>query len=110
MSAVTYSLKRSDNKFEVSLHPEKSEAWFEYMNIDESNIPLFFLLLKNTVNDLISKNYKFAVQTVSTDDWDKFLKENKKWEIVSTNNVSTIIKCNLSDAIECITKGFGIDK
>ena len=72
---------------------------------------LFINLLKKSLDDLAEKQYHTFVQKVTLDDWNSFLKNNTKWQIIYQYDIyNTVdIKCSLDDALYNICQGLGLN-
>ena len=85
-------------------------VWMEYCGYEPEYIKLFINLLKTSLDDLLSKNYKTFMQKVVVDEWEIFLKKNTDWNIVNEdkNNNTIDISCSLDKAMMNICKGLGL--
>ena len=82
----------------------------EYTYIDYEYYKSYFLLLKTGIDESIKRGYKYFSQLVTIEDYNNCLKDDDRWIIKNTDNLlnTYIIQCNLTDALECICRGFGI--
>lgn len=97
----------SENLFEYEIDNTIAIMISSFM--DEDEIKLFFVLLRESVDQLKNKGCTVFRQYVTPDDWDNYLQNNSKWRIVECsefyNNV--LIECNIDDALSCIGDGLG---
>lgn len=108
MEDLDYKCKLSNNRIQYICYKENGEAHMEETYIDERIPKLFMLVLRSSVEDLANKGYKKIVQTVPTSDWQQYLQKDK-WKLRKTlaNPEFSIIECDLSEAIGCISRGLG---
>jgi hypothetical protein len=98
----------SKNRIELRYDGEK--VLCEYTNIDYEYYKSYFLLLKMGIDESIQKGYKYFSQLVTIEDYNNCLKDDDRWIITKTDNLlnTYIIECNLTNALECVCRGFGI--
>lgn len=108
-----YKCKVSKNTIEYKCYKMEKEAHMEYCFIDPNIYKSFFVVLRESIDSLKKKGYNKIVQSVSEDDWNNYLKNNNKWTIKNVvkyaNNVMYVIECDIDNALECISKGLGLN-
>jgi hypothetical protein len=75
--------------------------------IDERNIKLFFLLLKESIDNLIDNNIVYLQQYINKSDFE--LISHLDWEIISEKNNVILIQCDINKSLENIGSGLGFD-
>lgn len=112
MQRFEYKCKLSKNVIEYECNDETKEAFFEYTEFDANLPKTYFVLLRSSIDALKNKGYKYIVQKVSQEDW-RSLSQDKRWKIKNVqlieNRLYYVIICDINDAIECISKGLGVD-
>jgi hypothetical protein len=87
-------------------------------NLDEENIPMFFVLLKDAATKFINKKVKLFEQYVLESEWYDYLSNDPLWTLVNIvdnddnaedNNIA-VIRCNIEDMPVCIARGLGINE
>ena len=108
----SFQCKISQNCIEYKCNKITMEANIEYSNIDTKIPKAFFVLLRTSIDALKNKGYKYIGQLVTQDDWENFLK-NDKWTIINEIKYPTmtccVIKCEIDDALGCISRGLGLN-
>jgi hypothetical protein len=103
----------SKNHIVYTCYKNTMEAFMEFSYIDPKIPKGYFAVLRKSIDALKAKGYTKLVQTVTKDDWDKYLK-NDKWKLKDTfthpTGVCNIIECNIDDAIGCISRGLGFNQ
>ena len=107
-----YMCDNSDNIIEFEIINKLSEEINDHcvmMNtyIDEKNIKLFFLLLKESIDNLINNNITFLQQYVTKSDYDTI--KHLDWEIMCEINDIILIQCDINKALTNIGSGLGFD-
>jgi len=104
-----FHYKMSDNF--IAFEYDNESCWIERYYMDEDNVKLFYVLLKDAIVKMKKKGIKKFLQTVDLNTWDGDLKTNKAWKLLSISTYGTVdIMCNIDDAALCIAKGFKYDK
>jgi len=108
-----FSFPISENYITITYYQNKYEAHMENTFIDPSNIKIFCIILRHTIDFLTEIGCKKLAQLVTQDDWDQILCYDK-WEI--NNIVNSIdsaiyyhIECDINDALFNIGKGLGLN-
>ena len=109
---LNFNCNISKNTIEYKCYKSEKEAHIEYSNIDPDIYKSYFILLRTSIDTLKSKGYEKIVQLVTEADWRNYLK-NTKWNIrnekyLPSNDKCYVIECNIDDALECISKGLGM--
>jgi len=104
-----FRCKISRNSIEYKCYKKEKEAHIEYNNIDPEIYKSYFVILRMSIDDLTKRGYEKIVQTVTEDDWNNYLKNDKRWKVKKTvkypNMNLYIIECGINDALGCISKG-----
>jgi hypothetical protein len=66
------------------------------------------VLLRESMEDLIKKNYKLYQQQLFKKEWEKYLSKDKKWRVLEDLENEILVECNIEDAVGCIARGYGI--
>ena len=106
MTSFTFSDKLTDNY--VVMEINKNICWIDKYYVDSENGKLFVVLIKEALNNMKNQKCDTFVQYVDENEWNIFLKNNKKWKFLNNENGIVYISCNIDDAAECIIYGFGI--
>jgi hypothetical protein len=61
-------------------------------------IKMFIQLYVKSIDDLISNNYEYLIQTISDIEYNEFFIKDTRIEIIKNNKDSKDIKCKISDA------------
>ena len=75
--------------------------------IDEKNIKLFFLLLKESIDNLIDNKIAYLQQYINESDYETI--SHLDWEIISEINNILLIQCDINKSLENIGSGLGFD-
>lgn len=105
-----YNSDISDNFIIYKIDKHKKTICVEDMYYRAENIKLFLIDLSESLQDIQSTygdTYKF-VQITTLEDWENFLKENKQWALVSSDEYTVTIECSLQNALMNIVSGLGI--
>ena len=99
---------RIDLEFKGNL--ANKTIYFESMTYEPEYVKIFLLTLKKAINDFITMGYTTVQQRVSNYDWDNYLKQDDRWNVITKDKYTDtyIISCNILDALDCIAFGFGI--
>ena len=93
----------------ISFEYENDACWIDKYYIDEDNIKMFFVLLKDSIEKMKKSGYKKFLQLVSNDDWEIFLSKDDIWKIEKEHSDRTkTIMCDINDAPRGIARGFGL--
>lgn len=108
-----FNCKLSKNCIEYKCYKKEKEAYIEYNNIDPDIYKSYFVILRKSIDNLIEKGYEKIVQTVNEDDWNNYLKNDKRWKIKNiiryTDVNCYVIECSINDALSCISRGLGLE-
>ena len=104
-----FQCKLSKNYIEFKCYKNEHEAHMENTYIDAGLYKLYFVLLRKSIDELTNKGYNKIVQLVTTEDWNNYLKKDKRWKIKNKNPPNYIIECNIDHALGCISKGLGLN-
>jgi len=106
---VVFQCPFSKNRIELRYDDES--VLFDHTYIDYEYCKSYFLLLKMGIDMSIKKGYKYFRQLVTIEDYNNYLKEDNRWNIKSTDIIlkTHIIECDLTNALECICKGLGLN-
>lgn len=102
----------SKNVIEYKCYKKEKEAHIEYNNIDPTLYKLYFVILRISIDNLTKKGYEKIVQSVMEEDWNNYLKNDKRWVIkyiIKYPNMNCyVIECGIGDALGCISRGLGL--
>lgn len=102
-----YEYAMSDNMVEIDY--DDTVCMINRYYIDEDDIKMFFVLLKESLMKMKKKGIQKFVQIVSSEEWDAMLSLNKSWNIENYMNNDVYISCDIDNAPECIAIGLGLD-
>ncbi len=111
MSTKLFKCALSNNIIEIKFAEyNPKEAIFDYCQIDDKYIKLFFVLLRECIDSLTQSKIETIIQCVTKDDWEMHLHDINGWKLLSVSEETGnhIIQCKTSDALICIAKGFGL--
>lgn len=86
-------------------------AVIDFPVIDYDNYKAFFLLLRNTIEQLKTNNIKYIQQNILKNDWlYTFANKRTSWKIIEDNKLTNMykIECPICDSLENIGIGFDI--
>jgi hypothetical protein len=104
-----FESKNSDNYLEL-FKDNNNSVWVDKMHIDSSKYDFileFCTMINNAFQSAKDKGAINHHQYVSIDDWDEYLKNDDRWDIVKEceNNIY-LIMCDIDDAPKCIIDAF----
>jgi len=74
--------------------------------VDPENGKSFVILLKSSFATMKKNGCIAYRQTVSTHDWENFLRNDTNWKIIKQYEDIVTIECDIDSAPECIIGGF----
>ena len=91
----------------IQLDHDDYYFWIDEYTINNEHIKEFFELINEIILNMKQLNIKKYMKKITQHDWDKLLKHNTKWSIlsISDDNIYTII-CDINDALICISEPF----
>jgi hypothetical protein len=101
-----YMCDNSDNLFEFEIINDDTSIMIDSF-IDKSNIKLFFLLLKEIIDNLNQSNIKYLQQYVYRSDYESI--KHLDWEIINDKDDIIIIQCDINKSLRNIAAGLGFD-
>jgi len=111
MECIEFACEMSNNKIEYQ-YSKNGSVYMEYTKFDNNYPKLFFILLRKSIDEFKKRGFKKFLQSVTKEDWDNYLINDKMWTLVNTieqyNTSICIIECDLTNAIECVGRGLGI--
>jgi len=99
---------KSDNY--ISYIIDNNICTMDNVIMDNDNIKLFFVLLRNSIDDLKSKKCTIFRQNIVMSDWIE-LNELQCWKLISENKFmnSCLIECDINNALTNIAKSLNIN-
>jgi hypothetical protein len=109
MEKYFFESKKSDSFIELKKDIYET-IWIDKYYIDESAyeyILEFCEIINNAFETTKNRGGKFHSQFISRDDWNNFLKNDDRWELVKEcENEINLISCDIDDAAKCIIDAF----
>ena len=84
-------------------------AYINTIICDYIHIKTFFVLLRNSIYDLVKLNIKRIRQTVSDEEWNMYLKNRTSWYIINNGDMNVVdIECSIDDFLQNYGVGIGL--
>ena len=75
---------------------------------EPSYIKNFILTLRSSIIELKNMGINKVRQMVNENDWNEFLKKDKRWKLIEVKREYYIIESDIENIFECIVQGLGI--
>jgi hypothetical protein len=109
MEKYFFESKKSDNFIELRKDNE-GNIWIEKYYIDKREydyILEFCQIINNAFETIKNRGGKMHSQYVSRDDWNNFLKNDDRWELIQEcDDEINYISCDIDVASKCIIDAF----
>lgn len=108
MSSRVFKCDLSKNEIEFAIIGDTAYMYFK--NVDYENLKLFFLLFRNSIQEVKSDGIKKIRQYVQHTDWLECLKDKTSWSIVEFNRYNSVctLECDIENVIVNVGAGFGL--
>ena len=106
MKIVHRKCPLSDNEFDLVIGD--NIAQLTNVQMDFSNIKLFHILLRDSIESLKSDKIELFCKEISKDDWNNYLKDKTTWKIIKEVEDTVYVQCPIDQVLTNFAKGLGI--
>lgn len=108
--SVIFTCPITKYKIEFIINSTRDTALLNLVVCDYVNMNAFVSLLRSSIIQLMNKNVKTIMQTVTITEWEMLLEGKTTWEQVSVDMENSIcdIRCSIDDFLHNFGIGIGL--